>query len=219
MYKNIIFDIGGVLVNFNPQDFLLERFFNETLEQRVFDLTFGSEEWKQLDAGLISRGEANRRMLENARELNCEFEVQTVIDDWTSMLTTRNKTAQVLAQLKNSGYRIFFLTNMPADIYAQLQQRPFWKYFEGGVASCEVQINKPDTAIYRALMSKYSLVYDETVFIDDSKANAQTAYNLGMAGILYKGNKSLVRALKSCGVKIQTGSRKRSPSSSAPKSK
>lgn len=209
MYKNIIFDIGGVLINFNPQDFLLERFFNETLEQRIFDLTFGSEEWKLLDAGEISRTEANRRMLMSAKLLGCEFEVQNVIDDWTSMLTTRHKTAQILPQLKASGYRVFYLTNMPADIFEQLKQRPFWRYFDGGVASCDVHINKPDPAIYRALMSKYSLVYEETIFIDDSKANAQTAYNLGMAGILYKGNNSLLRALKSCGVKVQTRPRKK----------
>lgn len=210
MYKNIIFDIGGVLINFNPRDFLLERFFNETLEQRIFDLTFGSEEWKLLDAGQISRREANQRMLANAKELNCEFEVQTVIDDWITMLTTRQKTAMILAQLKASGYRVFYLTNMPEDIFEQLQQRSFWRCFDGGIASCEVHINKPDPAIYRALMSKYSLVYDETVFIDDSKVNAQSACNLGMAGILYKGNNSLVRALKSCGVTVQTKPRKRS---------
>src|SRR5699024_12237336 len=66
-----------------------------------------SEEWKQLDAGLISRYRANQQMLERARKEGCEFEVKTVIEDWTTMLTTRQKTAEILALLKASGYRLY----------------------------------------------------------------------------------------------------------------
>ena len=53
MYKNIIFDLGGVVVDFKPREFLLERFYNEEIEQKVFELTFGSEEWLLLDAGKL----------------------------------------------------------------------------------------------------------------------------------------------------------------------
>lgn len=200
MYKNIIFDIGGVLINFHPRDFLLDHFFSEAIENKVYAITFGSEEWSLLDAGMISRYEANKRMLERGRQEGCEFEVQTVIDDWTTMLTTRQKTAQILALLKMRGYRIYYLTNMPADLMVQLRQRPFWKMFDGGVASCDVHRNKPDPEIFRILMSKYGLAYEETIFIDDSRANAQAAFDLGLTGILYKGNRSLIRALESCGV-------------------
>ena len=63
MYKNIIFDLGGVMVDFDPKTYLVDRFCNAEVEEQVSQLTFESEEWKLLDAGLITRSEANLRML------------------------------------------------------------------------------------------------------------------------------------------------------------
>ena len=62
MYKNIVFDFGGVMVDFDPKEYLVDRFCNADVEEQVSALTFGSEEWKLLDAGLITRFEANQRM-------------------------------------------------------------------------------------------------------------------------------------------------------------
>ena len=69
MYKNVIFDLGGVMVDFSPKDFLLERFCNSSTEDKVYRLTFGSETWKKLDAGLCSRYEGNQAMLAAAGDL------------------------------------------------------------------------------------------------------------------------------------------------------
>ena len=79
MYKNIIFDLGGVVVDFKPRDFLMDHFLNKRAEDEVFDLTFGSKEWEELDRGVISRGTANRLMLENAAERGRTFEVQAAV--------------------------------------------------------------------------------------------------------------------------------------------
>ena len=92
MYKNIIFDLGGVVVDFKPRDFLMDHFLNKRAEDEVFDLTFGSKEWEELDRGVISRGTANRLMLENAAERGRTFEVQAVIDEWQSILHTNKRT-------------------------------------------------------------------------------------------------------------------------------
>ena len=82
MYKSIIFDIGGVLVDFDPKAYLVDRLCNAEMEEKVYDLTFGSEEWQLLDAGKLSRYDGNQRMLERARAEGCAFEVQGVLDDW-----------------------------------------------------------------------------------------------------------------------------------------
>ena len=66
MYKSIVFDLGGVMVDFAPRAYLVDRICNEEIEEQVYDLTFGSEEWKQLDAGLVSRFDGNQAMLRNA---------------------------------------------------------------------------------------------------------------------------------------------------------
>ena len=63
MYKSIVFDLGGVMIDFDPRGYLVDRLCNAETEEEVYDLTFGSEEWKLLDAGLISRFDGNHRML------------------------------------------------------------------------------------------------------------------------------------------------------------
>ena len=94
MYKNIIFDFGGVVVHFNPKDFLMDHFMNKRAEEIVYELTFGSQEWQDLDRGTITREEGNAAMLENAARVNRVFEVQTVIDEWPAILRTTSSKAK-----------------------------------------------------------------------------------------------------------------------------
>lgn len=202
MYKNVIFDFGGVVIDFNPRNFLMDRFMNKHAEEIVYDLTFGSQEWQDLDRGTITRAVANRIMLENAAHVNRVFEVQTVIDEWASILHTKKTTVKIMKDLKAAGYRLFYLTNMATDIMGELRQREWFSLFDDGIASCDVHLCKPEPEIYTALMQKCNLAYDESIFVDDNKANAQAAYNLGITGILYKNPKSFQRALGACGIEL-----------------
>lgn len=202
MYKNIIFDLGGVVIDFDPRTFLLDYFMNKTAEEEVYDLTFGSKEWEDLDAGLITRAAANRIMLENAAQAGRTFEVQTVIDEWQKILHTNRSTVKIMMQLKLAGYHLYYCSNMPADTFEQIRQREFFPLFDGGIVSCDVHINKPDPKIFTLLMQKYHLVYEESIFVDDSRPNAQAAYDLGITGILYKNKKSFTRALERCGIQL-----------------
>ena len=203
MYKNILLDFGGVVVDFNPRNFLMDRFMNKHAEDVVYDLTFGSQEWMDLDRGVITREEANRLMMENAAHVNREFEVRTVIEEWAAMLRTKKTTIRVMKELKSAGYRLYYLTNIPTDVLDDLRQRDWFALFDGGIASCEVHLCKPKPEIYTTLMRQYHLAYDESIFVDDSKANAQAAYNLGITGILYKNPKSFQRALRACGIELE----------------
>ena len=100
MYKNIIFDFGGVVVNFNPRDFLMDHFMNRRAEEETYDIVFGSQEWQDLDRGIITREEANKIMLEKAAHANRVFEVQTCLDEWFTMLETNKTTVQIMRKLK-----------------------------------------------------------------------------------------------------------------------
>lgn len=202
MYKNVIFDFGGVVIDFNPRNFLMDRFMNKHAEEIVYDLTFGSQEWQDLDRGTLTRAAANRIMLENAAHVNRVFEVQTVIDEWASILHTKKTTVKIMKDLKAAGYRLFYLTNMATDIMDELRQRDWFPLFDDGVASCDVHLCKPEPEIYTTLMQKCNLAYDESIFVDDNKINAQAAYNLGITGILYKNPKSFQRALGACGIQL-----------------
>ena len=203
MYRNIIFDFGGVVIDFNPKDFLMDRFLNKHAEEITYELTFGSQEWTELDRGTLTREEGNRIMLENAARVNRVFEVRTVLEEWQDMLRDKTTTIKVMQQLKAQGYRLYYLSNMPADVFEELQQRPWFGLFDGGVVSCEVHLCKPEPEIYTTLIEQCGLAYDECIFIDDSKVNAQAAYNLGITGILYKNPKSFRRALGACGIEVK----------------
>ena len=142
-------------------------------------------------------------MLENAAQVQRTFEVRTVIDEWESILRTNKRTVKTMCKLKLAGYRLYYLSNIPSDVFHNnLEQRDFFPLFDGGIASCDVHLCKPEPAIYTTLMETYGLAYDESIFIDDSRQNAQAAYNLGITGILYKNHRSFTRALTTCGIKL-----------------
>ena len=174
------------------------------MEEQVSALTFDSEEWKLLDAGLITRFEANQRMLTKAREQGCAFEVQGVLDDWMHILRPRRRMQELVQKLKAHGYCVYYLSNIPEDVLDLLMNRDMNGLFDGGVASFEVHINKPDPRIYKALLEKYHLKAQESVFIDDRLDNVQAAFRLGFAGIQMKESVgTLVRSLATCGVALR----------------
>ena len=204
MYKSIIFDIGGVLVDFDPKAYLVDRLCNAEMEEKVYDLTFGSEEWQLLDAGKLSRYDGNQRMLERARAEGCAFEVQGVLDDWMHILRPRLRMLELVRRLKNHGYCVYYLSNIPQDVLELLTERGVLAQFDGGVASCEVQVNKPDPQIYKALLKKYQLKASECIFIDDRLENVQAAFALGFAGIQMKDSVgTLIRSLATCNVALR----------------
>ncbi|MEG2924679.1 MAG: HAD family phosphatase, partial [Oscillospiraceae bacterium] len=116
MYKNIAFDLGGVVVDFSPREFLVDHFMNERLENELYDITFGSKEWRMLDAGEITRHEANCAMLAKAAECGRIFEVEMILSDWMDMLKTREETYQIMKKLKHRGYHIYYLSNISYDV-------------------------------------------------------------------------------------------------------
>ena len=189
MYKSIIFDIGGVLVDFDPKAYLVDRLCNAEMEEKVYDLTFGSEEWQ---------------LLEHARAEGCAFEVQGVLDDWMHILRPRLRMLELVRRLKNHGYCVYYLSNIPQDVLELLTERGVLAQFDGGVASCEVQVNKPDPQIYKALLKKYQLKASECIFIDDRLENVQAAFALGFAGIQMKDSVgTLIRSLATCNVALR----------------
>ena len=111
---------------------------------------------------------------------------------------------ELVRRLKNHGYSVYYLSNLPQDILERFTAQGLFEHFDGGVASCEVHINKPDPRIYQALLDKYQLQAEECVFIDDRLENVQAAFALGFAGIQMKETVgTLVRSLATCNVTLR----------------
>lgn len=176
---------------------------NERVENALYDITFGSEEWLRLDAGTITREEANRIMREKGAAIHRSFEVDTILTDWYDMLKTRDEIVQLMRRLKKRGYRLFYLSNISWDVLELLSPRKFWRLFDGGIASCEVHLTKPDLRIYQALINKYQLDAKECIFVDDNTSNASAAFDVDMTGIHFRSVRTLQHALSSYGVESE----------------
>ena len=149
MYKNIIFDLGGVMVDFDPKTYLVDRFCNAEVEEQVSQLTFESEEWKLLDAGLITRSEANLRMLARAKEYGRAFEVQGVLDDWMHILRPRRRMQELVRKLKSRGYCVYYLSNIPEDVLDYLTERDLKGLFDGAWPPARCTSTSPTLASIR----------------------------------------------------------------------
>lgn len=196
MYKNIIFDLGGVLVDFAPRVFLVDHFLNEKVENQLYDITFGSEEWLLMDAGKLSRTEAYDRMRKKAAEIGRNYELEIILADWTDMLHTKEDTVRVAKRLQKAGYNLFYLSNIAQDVFDALKTRKFFSMFSGGLASYETGLLKPDVRIYETLLARYELNPAECLFIDDNAANAAAATKAKIAGFHFVSAHSLARMLE-----------------------
>ena len=141
-------------------------------------------------------------MLQRARAVGRGFEVEGVLDDWMSMLRPRRRMQTLVEQLKQRGYCVYYLSNIPEDVLDLLTHRDFEGLFDGGVASCEVKVNKPDPRIYQALLDKYRLRADESIFIDDRAENLLPASALGFGIYEMHGVGTLLRSLPTFGVSL-----------------
>ena len=120
------------------------------------------------------------------------------------ILRPRRRMQELVRRLKNHGYSVYYLSNIPEDVLALLKERGVLDRFDGGVASCEVHVNKPDPRIYQALLDQYGLKASECVFIDDNLANVQAAFTLGFVGIQMKESVgTLIRSLATCNVALR----------------
>lgn len=200
MYKNIIFDIGGVVVNYSPKDFLLDKFYNTRTENIIYDSMFGSEEWQLLDKGQITWRQATEVFMRRAEESDLAFEMLAVLEEWTDMLTTRKATVTLMRLLKKKGFNLYYLSNISKEVMHFLRNRDFWPLFSGGIASFSVGIAKPDIEIYRLLLKEFSILAKETIFTDDKRENAEAAYSAGVMGIQFTDVKNFCKQLAPYGI-------------------
>lgn len=197
--KDIIFDFGGVLIDWNPR-YLYRKIFPTEQEVEWFLENVCTSQWNtQQDAG---------RSFEEGIELlekkfpEYAFAIRFYYTRWEEMLGGEIAgTVQILRELKARGYRIFGLTNWPAQTFAIARRRfDFIKEFDGIVVSGQEKLVKPDPQIYARLLERYNLRAPNCIFIDDNQANISKAADLGFETVLFTNPDDLRRILSSRGV-------------------
>lgn len=195
MIKNIIFDIGNVLVDYCWKEHIARFGFTGEKLERIGDAMMRSPEWNEIDRGVWSNEELLQAFINNAPEL--EQEIRLVFSDLSTLVRERPYSVEWIRSLKKEGYRTYFLSNYSHRVETEAAHAmSFLKELDGGILSYTVQQIKPNKEIYQILMERYGLKAEESVFLDDSSANIETAKTLGMQGILVTSQEQAVRALR-----------------------
>lgn len=187
MIKNIIFDIGGVLVSFEPDRVFREMGLPEEEVQILYQHTAKSPYWKELDRGVLPKEEVFQTMVNTMPQAYRKDAMEFFTKRIPKAVTSFDYSADWLKGLKERGYNIYLLTNYPEWLFETHWKKGFTfvPYVDGKVVSGKVKLIKPDHAIYETIIKKYSLNPAESVFIDDVKENVQAAKETGLNAIQF----------------------------------
>ena len=195
MIKNIVFDLGNVLISFKPEEFLNKQNLPENIKSIILTDVFKSQEWIMLDNGDITTSEAIDAIA--IRSILKKEEIARIFSLRTELMFSLDTNVKLLPELRERGFRLFYLSNFPIDIFEKIRTGySFFKYFEGGIISAEVKHSKPNSRIYEILLEKYSLIPEECLFIDDIEINVIAAEKLGMKGLATFGSVEIYKILE-----------------------
>lgn len=201
MIKNVVFDIGKVLLDYQPMQFLSSLGFEDAESIYLNQTIFKDDLWQQLDRGTVTKNEAIEAYCAiapaHAKSINL------IMNTWHEMLTLIEGSSELLRELIAKGYDVYLLSNFQEDGFQEIYKKyTFLGEVKGRVVSYEAKLLKPEKEIYSHLMKKYNLVPEETVFIDDLAENIAAAIEVGIKGIIFESAEKTREHLKSLGVKI-----------------
>ena len=197
MIKNIVFDLGGVLIDWNPEYVFLKEFRGDREKMNWFFNTICTSSWnEQQDAGYSIEKATNERVAMFPKH---ERLIRMYYGEWEQMLGfDHTETVEILRRLHDSKeHSIYSLTNWSNETFpVALKKFPFLSWFKGILVSGDVGLKKPDPEIYKLLLDRYGLEANTCVFIDDRTENVKAASALGFSGIVFKNHTQLSKDLK-----------------------
>uniref|UniRef100_A0AB33J356 HAD-IA family hydrolase n=1 Tax=Prevotella sp. GTC17259 TaxID=3236795 RepID=A0AB33J356_9BACT len=186
MIKNIVFDFGGVLVDWNPH-YLFDSFLGSRDKADWFLSNICTHTWiRQMDAGkTFDQGVAELA----AQHPDWADAIYTYRSRWREMISGLMPGMEdYVKELKREGYHVYGLSNWVKETFDIVEQEfSVFQELEGMVISGREGVIKPFPEIYRLLLTRYNLQADECVFVDDVAENVEGARAVGMQGILFRG--------------------------------
>ena len=200
--KNIIFDFGGVVMDWNPRYFFKD-YFNDDEKMEYFLKKITTDEWNiEQDRG---RTLAEGTAIQVANFPEWEKEIRAYYDNWTTMLKSEiADNVAVLRKLEHSEYELFGLTNWSAETFpCAVKNYDFFSIFKGKiVVSGTEKLIKPNPEIWHVLLNRYQIKAEESVFIDDNFKNIEVAKSLGFICIHIKEDTDLEKELRDLGIEF-----------------
>jgi len=196
---NLVFDLGGVVVRWNPDAIIAGVFSDSGIRARVKADVFSHPDWLELDRGTLEPEDA---IASAARRLGVPLDdIRRLLLAVPPSLTVFADTVDLLYRLKRVGYPLYCLSNMHFASIEYLESRhTFWDVFDARVISCRLKLCKPERAIYEHLLQTYALDARETVFIDDVQKNLDAAAELGIRTLRFENAAQCERELRALGL-------------------
>ncbi len=202
MIRTIIFDMGGVLIQFDRAYFIQRLGVSAQDEPILLNEVFRSLEWARLDRGSMSQQDAITGMCERLPQ-RLHQAAEDLVTKWDQPIIPMPGMYELAEELKNGGYGVYLLSN------ATLRQREYWpriaasRFFDGTLISADVKLVKPQPEIYSLLCEKFGLTASECFMIDDVPQNIEGAFEAGMSGFVFNEDVTALRsALKKAGVRL-----------------
>jgi len=186
MIKNVVFDAGGVLLEWNPPRVIAELYPDPAVQAEIRQRIFEHPDWHEFDRGTITETAAPEHFAKlSGRKPD---EVRHLLRVTAESLTPIAGTIRLLEDLAAGGVHLFLLSNMPESTYNLLVKRhAFFAHFKHLVISGKILMLKPEPAIYKHLVEVTGIVPSESVFIDDLTRNVIAARESGLHAIQFTG--------------------------------
>lgn len=181
---NFLFDLGNVVLDWNPPKFIAEFKISDTEKQTIKDQLYGHPDWLLFDRGVLSEI-ALIEKVSNRTNISTET-VSYCIEETKKSLVPINRSVELIEKLHKNGEKLYILSNMPIEMYQHFKHYPFFDYFEDKVISGYIDLIKPDPAIFTHTLEKFALNASDTLFIDDSLPNIETATKMGFKCVHFK---------------------------------
>ncbi|MGZ3853581.1 MAG: HAD family hydrolase [Flavisolibacter sp.] len=196
----IIFDLGGVLIDWNPA-YVYDKMFTSEEQKRHFFEKICTPDWNEKQDAGRSLKEATDELLQ--KHPGWKEYIEAYYGRWEEMLGGPiHGTVDIFKQLKESGkYKLYALTNWSAETFpVALERYDFLHWFDGRVVSGEEKMRKPFPEFYQLLLDRFQLTAEETLFIDDSLRNEQAARAIGLKTLHFKSPGQLKEDLTQLGI-------------------
>ena len=200
MKRKIIFDMGNVLIDYNPSRIVNSKFSNPEEQKLILKEVFQSKGWRQLDQGLITFEEHSQNLA--SRFPQYADKIDWLLKNWHQDQPSIPGMYELILNIKKAGFQLFLLSNANTRYYTIQTYMDIFKLFSGITLSSELHLLKPQKEIFDRFCQIHNLVPDECLFIDDQLENIRGAQNAGWQAHQFVGVDELRDYLENC-LKIQ----------------
>lgn len=200
MIRNIVFDMGNVLLQFDPQAFVDRLEVSDAQRQCLLREVFGSPRWIELDRGDVTEADALADMCSHLPS-SLHDAAERLLYWWREPTPIEGMEA-LIRELKALGYGLYVLSNAPANLHTYFPRIPGSDCMDGLIVSADHHLLKPQGALYEILLSTYALRAEECFFIDDTPANVDGARKAGLSGTVFSSLPQLRRDLRKAGIPV-----------------